>query len=118
VNITLLASSSPDALYFLRMHETTTRSITHTRDETGSVEMCTRENELVVPRVDDEQDVDKGVCLGVEQGMTGSTTRRLDDKHEHAETRWMRSERTWGKQHGFEAWRNCPMRKEPSKERS
>jgi sulfite exporter TauE/SafE len=24
VNITLLASSSPDALYFLRMHETTT----------------------------------------------------------------------------------------------
>jgi hypothetical protein len=54
VNITLLASSSPDALYFLRMHETTMRSITHTRDETRSGEMCTRENKLVVPRVDDE----------------------------------------------------------------
>jgi hypothetical protein len=26
VNTMLLASSSPDALYFLRMHETTTRS--------------------------------------------------------------------------------------------
>jgi hypothetical protein len=48
----------------------------HTRDETGSVEMCTRENELVVPRVDNEQDADQGVCLGVEQGMTGSTTQR------------------------------------------
>jgi hypothetical protein len=59
VNITLLASSSPDALYFLRMHETTTRSITHTRDETGSREMCTRENKLVVPRVDDEEPADE-----------------------------------------------------------
>jgi hypothetical protein len=66
VNVTLLASSSPDALYFLRMHKTTTRSITHMHDETGSVEMCTRENELVVPRVDNEQDADQGVCLGVE----------------------------------------------------
>jgi hypothetical protein len=76
VNVTLLASSSPDALYFLRMHETTTRSITHTRDEIGSVEMCTRENELVVSRVDNEQDADQGVCFGVKQGMTGSTTQR------------------------------------------
>jgi hypothetical protein len=61
MNITLLASSSHDALYFLRMHETTTRSITHTRDETGSMGMCTRENELVVPRVDGKQDADQGV---------------------------------------------------------
>jgi hypothetical protein len=30
------------------------------------VEMCTRENELVVPRVDDKQNTDQGVCLGVE----------------------------------------------------
>jgi hypothetical protein len=29
---------------------TTTRSITHTRDEVGSVEMCAREDELVVSR--------------------------------------------------------------------
>jgi hypothetical protein len=76
VNNTLLASSSLHALYFLRMHETTTRSITHTHDETGSVEMCTREDELVVPRVDGEQDADQEVCLGVEQGMTSSMTRR------------------------------------------
>jgi hypothetical protein len=54
----LLASSSPDARDFLRMHETTTRSITHMRDETGSVEMCTRENELVVPRIDGKHDAD------------------------------------------------------------
>jgi hypothetical protein len=74
VNVTLLASSSPDALYFLRMHEMMTRSITDTLDETGSMEMSTRENELVVPRGDGEQDADQGVCLGVEQGMTGSTT--------------------------------------------
>jgi hypothetical protein len=64
VNIMRLASSSPDALYFLRMHETTMRSITHTRDETWSMGMCTRENELVVPRVDSEQDADQGGCLG------------------------------------------------------
>jgi hypothetical protein len=51
-----------------------TRSITDTLDETGSMEMSTRENELVVPRGDGEQDADQGVCLGVEQGMTGSTT--------------------------------------------
>ena len=66
VNITLPASSSPDALYFLMMHRTSTRLITHTCDEAGSVEMCAREGELVVPRVDDEQDTDQGVCLGVE----------------------------------------------------
>jgi hypothetical protein len=58
-NITRLASSSPDALYFLRMHETTKRSITHKRDETGSGEMCTRENELEVPRVDREERADE-----------------------------------------------------------
>jgi hypothetical protein len=58
VNITLLASSSPDTFYFLMMHKTTTRSITHTRDEAGSVEMCAREGGLVVPRVDSEQDTD------------------------------------------------------------
>jgi hypothetical protein len=52
------------------------RPITHTRDDTGSVEMCIRENELVVPRVDGKQNADQGVCLGVEQGMMGSTTRR------------------------------------------
>jgi hypothetical protein len=57
------------------MYRMMTRSITHTRDEAGSVEMCARENELVVPRVDGEQDADQGVCLRVEQGMTGSTTR-------------------------------------------
>jgi hypothetical protein len=57
-------------------HGTTTRPITHTRDEIGSVEMCIRENELVVPRVEGEQNTDQGICLGVEQGMTGSTTRR------------------------------------------
>jgi hypothetical protein len=34
-------------------YETTTISITHTRDKAGSVEMCAREGELVVPRVDD-----------------------------------------------------------------
>jgi hypothetical protein len=92
VNITLLASSSPDALYFLRMYETMTRSITHTSDETGFMGMCTRENELVVLRVDGEQDADQGVCLGVEQGMTGSTTRwqtrtrqnPMDEEREHA----------------------------------
>jgi hypothetical protein len=76
VAITLLASSSPHALYFLMLHGTTTRSIMHTRDEAGSVEMCARENELMVPRVDGEQDTDQGVCLGVEQGMTGSATQR------------------------------------------
>jgi hypothetical protein len=48
------------------MHGTATRSITHTRDEAGSMEMCTRESELVVPRVDGEHDANKGVCLGVE----------------------------------------------------
>jgi hypothetical protein len=47
VNTTLLASSSPDALYFLRMHEATTRSCLERAGE-----------------------------VGVEQGMTGSTTRR------------------------------------------
>jgi hypothetical protein len=66
MNITLLASSSPDSWDFLMTHGTTTRSITHMRDEAGSVEMCTRENELVVPRVDDKQNTDQGVCLGVE----------------------------------------------------
>jgi hypothetical protein len=66
VNITLPASSSPNALYFLMMHRTTTRLITHVCDEAGSVDMCAREGELVVPRVDGEQDVDQGVCLGVE----------------------------------------------------
>jgi hypothetical protein len=30
----------------------------------------------VVPRVDGEKDTELGVCLGVEQGMTGSTTQR------------------------------------------
>jgi hypothetical protein len=84
VNTTLLASSSPDALYFLRMHKTTTRSITHTRDEIGSIGMCTRENELVVPRVDGEQDADQGVCLGVEQGMTSSTTIQEGDVYRAA----------------------------------
>jgi hypothetical protein len=84
VNITRLASSSPDALYFLRMHETTMRSITHTRDETGSMGMCTRENELVVPRVDSEQDADQGGCLGVVQGMTGSTTIQEGDVYRAA----------------------------------
>jgi hypothetical protein len=59
VNITLLALSSPDALYFLRMHETMMRSIMHTRDKTGSEEMCIRENELVVPRVDGEEPADE-----------------------------------------------------------
>jgi hypothetical protein len=46
VNITLLASSLPDSWVFLMMRGTTTRSITHTRDEVGSVEMCAREGEL------------------------------------------------------------------------
>jgi hypothetical protein len=36
----------------LMTHGTTTRSITHTRDKVGSAEMCPREGELVVPRVD------------------------------------------------------------------
>ena len=58
------------------MHRTTTRLITHVCDEAGSVDMCAREGELVVPRVDGEQDADQGVCLGVKQGMTGSMTRR------------------------------------------
>jgi hypothetical protein len=40
------------------MHERR-RLITHTRDETGSGEMCIRENELVVPRVDGEEPVDE-----------------------------------------------------------
>jgi hypothetical protein len=46
VNITLLASSSPDSWVFLMTHGTTTRSIIHSRDEAGSVEMCAREGEL------------------------------------------------------------------------
>jgi hypothetical protein len=59
VNITLLAPSSTDSWDFLMTHGTTTRSITHTRDETGSEEMCIRENELVVPRVDGEEPADE-----------------------------------------------------------
>jgi hypothetical protein len=51
VNITLLASSSPNSRDFLMTHGTMTRSITHTCDKAGSAEMCAREGELVVPRV-------------------------------------------------------------------
>jgi hypothetical protein len=36
-------------------YETTTRSITHTCDEAGSVEMCAMEDELVVSRAGAEQ---------------------------------------------------------------
>jgi hypothetical protein len=53
VNITLLALSSPNFWNFLKTHGTRTRSITYTRDKTGSAEMCAREGELVVTIVDD-----------------------------------------------------------------